>query len=471
MSNKLDIVTGDYFPVTDPKTKKQIVTKEGRKWQIVAYLPRQYGDERRPRKYHNIHGSERYAQRETQKFIMQLNKKLNENYISSDFCVDTTKINFGDYLQTWLQNSKRRLKVRTWEGYMLIANKHILPLIGHIPLFQITPYHISMFKEKKLSTGLSPSTVNKHLAVISGALENAALPEKNLIPHNPATLVKRATGGDKNMAAINCLKVEELNNLLSRLSALYSMRGAKKTTEVIERLQYLGFTDKETKSPKALYKLKTAQLYPIVYLAAKTGMRLSELLALKWNDIDFNKKEILVVRSSHYGKKEGPESSQHYNTTKEGVPKSYIDITEKDVEFLKQHKIDQTKQKLSYGGCYHNHNLVFVRKNGTHFRNGTVSKEFSDFAKSNGFNITFHGLRHTHLTFLAAAGVPIMYVARRAGHLKVSTTHDFYSHAEKTEGFNLGKIFEHTMETGKISLEEIEITKPKIVTILNQVGN
>ncbi len=471
MSNKLDIVTGDYFPVTNPKTKKQIVTKEGRKWQIVAYLPRQYGDERRPRKYHNIHGSERYAQRETQKFITQLNEELNESYIPNDFSIDTAKINFGDYLQTWLQNSKRRLKTKTWESYCMIANRHILPLMGHIPLNKVTPYHISTYKEKKLSEDLDLSTVNKHLTVISGTLEDAALPEKRLIPYNPATLVRRAKGGNRNMAAVNCLDAEELNNLLSRLSVLYSMRGAKKTTEVIEKLKYLGFTDKETKSPKALHKLKTAQLYPIVYLAAKTGMRLSELLALKWNDIDFNKKEILVVRSSHYGKKEGKESSQHYNTTKEGIPKSYIDITEKDIEFLKQHKKEQAKQRLFYSDRYYNNNLIFARKNGTHFRNDTVSGCFSEFAKTNGFSITFHGLRHTHLTFLAAARVPMMYVARRAGHFKVSTTHDFYSHAEKTTGFHLGEIFEHTMKSGEISPEEIEITRPKIVKILNQIGS
>ena len=167
-----------------------------------------------------------------------------------------------------------------------------LPLMGHIPLNKVTPYHISTYKEKKLSEDLDPSTVNKHLTVIRGALEDAALPEKNLIPHNPATLVKRATGGDKNMAAINCLKVEELNNLLSKLLTLYSLKGNKKSTKIKKELKQLGFSNEEIKSPKASYKLKTSQLYPIVYSAAKTGMRLSELLALKWNDIDFNKKEI-----------------------------------------------------------------------------------------------------------------------------------------------------------------------------------
>jgi integrase len=63
-------------------------------------------------------------------------------------------------------------------------------------------------------------------------------------------------------------------------------------------------------------------LYPIAYLAAKTGMRLSELLGLKWKDIDFNKKIIQVYSSSHYGKQEESEEKKghHENSSKEGNP-------------------------------------------------------------------------------------------------------------------------------------------------------
>jgi len=133
---------------------------------------------------------------------------------------------------------------------------------------------------------LNPGTVNKHLAVINNVLEDAAN-EKALIPHNPARLVARARGGNSSRTAVvNCLTAAELEDLLSKLQMLYSLRGADDATknkrETIETLKRLGFTDKEIRSPKALHKFKVVQLYPIVYLAAMTGMRLSELLALKW---------------------------------------------------------------------------------------------------------------------------------------------------------------------------------------------
>ena len=124
--------------------------------------------------------------------------------------------------------------------------------------------------------------------MINNVLEDAAT-EKALIPHNPARLVARARGGNSNRTAVvNCLTATELNDLLSKLALLYSLRGAgdaiKNKPETIETLKRLGFTDKEIRSPKALHKFKVVKLYPIVYLAAVTGMRLSELLALKWDN-------------------------------------------------------------------------------------------------------------------------------------------------------------------------------------------
>lgn len=450
-----NVVVGNYSPVKDPKTKKQIVTKEGRKWLITASLPKHYDKKQvKPRKYLIVYGPEKHAKKEMQDFVVQLNKEINQRFIPNKLNADMTKISFKEYLLSWLQISRKRLKRKTWESYCLIAHKHIFPLMGHILLKEINPYHISLYKERKL-VEVSASTVNKHLSVMSGALKNAASPEKKLIPFNPVALVERAADNESvNKVIENCLKAEDLNSLLNKLYSLYSLRRAKSTGKNIKKLKKLGFTSREAASPKALFKLKTAILYPIVYLAAKTGMRLSELLALKWNNIDFRKREIQVILSSHYGKIENGEDPHHYNSTKEGKPKSVIDITQKDIDFLKEHRKEQLKLKMVYRNEYHDNDLVFARNNGTHLRNSTVSNVFTDFAQTNGFDITFHGLRHTHLTLLASAGVPMMYVARRAGHQKVSTTHDFYSHAEKTKGFNLGEIFEN-----ELALSQVDIRK------------
>lgn len=454
MARKRSIVTGSYSPVKDKRTGQQVVDPErGKKWRITAELPRRGG--KRHRKYRDVYGSERIARDEMHNFVTELNQNLTLHTIPSKIDVDISKITFGECVEMWLEANRGNgsLKRLTWESYVSMAKNHIIPYLGHIMLQDISPYHIARYKEIKLGEEqrldggkLNPGTVNKHLAVINNVLEDAAN-EKALIPHNPARLVARARGGNSSRTAVvNCLTAAELEDLLSKLQMLYSLRGADDATknkrETIETLKRLGFTDKEIRSPKALHKFKVVQLYPIVYLAAMTGMRLSELLALKWGNIDLERRKIKVFESSHYGTKEDDgKSSHHINPTKENKVKSDIDLSLKDVEFLKHHRQEQLLRRKHYRGSYTDHDLVFAKNDGGYLRNDTVSKEFTSFARSINVSITFHGLRHTHCTLLLAAGVPDIYVAKRVGHLKPSTTTDTYGHAEKGVGENLGDVF------------------------------
>ena len=414
------------------------------------------GKKKRPRKVHTFYGSERQAKNKTQELITYHDNRVKQEYIPNDVdYVDTTKITFKEYAEEWIEINfnKGELERRTIEGYAGIAKKHIFPHLGHVTLKNISPYHIAKYKEIKLKS-LSPVTVNKHLSFISDVLADAASPEKKLIPFNCAVLVSRAKGGDKGKKAamINCLNVNELNDLLYKLETLYFFRrkeqSIKKDPEVIKKLKSSGFTDEEIASPKAFFKFKVTMLYPITYIVARTGMRLSEVLALQWNDINFHERIIRVHSSSHFGiKKDNEQSAHHINSTKEGKPKAYIDITKEDVEFLKNFKKEQLKRRLLYRRSeYIDNNLVFCNNSGTYLINNTVSRVFSGFAKSIGLNITFHGLRHTHCTLLLANGVPDMYVARRVGHQNATTTNKIYSHVEKGGSKELGTIFQEILK-------------------------
>jgi integrase len=104
---------------------------------------------------------------------------------------------------------------------------------------------------------------------------------------------------------------------------------------------------------------------------------------------------------------------------------------------------------MKYRDEYKDNGLVFAKKDGTYLRNGSVSKDFTKFARKIGINITFHGLRHTHCTLLIAAGVPPMFVAQRVGHKKESTTTDMYGHAKKTLGPDLSSVFKKVLKTNK----------------------
>lgn len=66
----------------------------------------------------------------------------------------------------------------------------------------------------------------------------------------------------------------------------------------------------------------------------------------------------------------------------------------------------------------------------------------------------------------------MMYVARRAGHQKVSTTHDFYSHEEKTRGFNLAETFEKTLDTAETTNpEKFKEAIAKTAQLLDSIGD
>ena len=76
-----------------------------------------------------------------------------------------------------------------------MAHNHVIPYLGHILLQEMSAFHVAKYRDIKLQDGQSldggrlwPGTINKHLALISNVLEDAASAEKALIPHNPCLL-------------------------------------------------------------------------------------------------------------------------------------------------------------------------------------------------------------------------------------------------------------------------------------------
>ena len=262
-------------------------------------LPKRGQKVKRPRKTKIVHGSERKAGK-SKGIRTKIAEQYNNATIPREIMLNKADMTFGEYCKIWLKANEHNFEEmarRTWESYAGMLDNHIIPLLGHIPLIEISAYHISLYLDKQKAGGkrkdrrkgenrLSYSSINKQLAVISNVLRDAASPGKQLIPFNPAKLVDRLKSTRSNKSMVNCLQVKELNSLLKKLEDLYLLRRLpkkkKEAPEVVKKLKELGFTDKEIKSSRALFKLLVTTLHPIVYLTARTGMRLSEVLALKW---------------------------------------------------------------------------------------------------------------------------------------------------------------------------------------------
>ncbi len=168
------------------------------------------------------------------------------------------------------------------------------------------------------------------------------------------------------------------------------------------------------------------RLHALWVLALTTGMRLGELLALKWEDVAFRAGTISIRRSVQWVGKptlSEPKNKSSYRT---------IPLPGLAVEAQKGHRKRQLQEKLLLGQDYKDQGLVFATPFGGIIDKDNLSKRFflRLLEKAGiGKKIRFHDLRHTAASLLLAEGVPIKTVQSVLGHSTASMTLDRYGHA------------------------------------------
>ncbi|MBO8137075.1 MAG: site-specific integrase [Desulfotomaculum sp.] len=184
---------------------------------------------------------------------------------------------------------------------------------------------------------------------------------------------------------------------------------------------------KDEKQVKAMLEAaKGTSYYGPVLLAVTTGMRRGEILGLRWQDVDWENKALLIRQTIQYT----PEQGIIFKQPKTAGSRRAVKISSTIIEFLKKHKVEQNKIKLLLGpGFYEDNGLVFCQNNGRPMHPDSVSSWFPKFMEKNGLpKIRFHDLRHTHATLLLKQGIHPKVVSERLGHVGISITMDIYSH-------------------------------------------
>ena len=309
------------------------------------------------------------------------NKRLNEvkEEIYKEELLLPNEMILQDFLLDFLEKYKMNLSITTYNCYMRICKKYIIPLLGDIKLCDIRPIHIQNYVDDLLDL-LTPQTIKVHLNILNLALKRAY--RLKLIKENVVQFV-------------------EVPKNKKYKNEIYNAEDMKKLLE----------------------KSRETSLELPIILAIGLGLRISEILGLTWNNIDFNDFTITIdkitVRDKGQVILKEPKTESSIRTI--SAPKEIILM-------LKQLKKDRLAAKLR--GEKSHRELIFYDKNLNPIAQDVLSKKFRYFLQENNLkHIRFHDLRHSHVTMLIDAKVPIKVISERVGHSNVNTTLNIYSHA------------------------------------------
>jgi integrase len=300
----------------------------------------------------------------------------------------TARQTLEQFLTDWLENSqKQSVRARTYERFEEIVRLHIVPVLGRRRLQKLSAQHVQAFYTRKLNEGFSASTVGVFHSVLHKALSVAV--KWGLVPRNVCDLVSppHADGFE-----IQPLTTEQAHQLL------FATRGHR--------------------------------LEALFILALATGMRRGELLALKWQDINFATSTLQVRRILTRVPSKLPGKGFVESEPKTQRSRRSVVVAPFALEALRQHYERQLEAKRKAGVAWQEHDYVFCTSIGTHLHpSKDVLDQLKVLLKKAGLpDIRFHDLRHSAATLLLSEGVHPKVVQELLGHSNISMTLDVYSH-------------------------------------------
>ena len=312
-------------------------------------------------------------------------EKLKTNQIS---------IKYIDWLNQWLENYVRpSVKVRTYERYKLIIEQHIKDKIGGMELDDLSPLVLQSFitgllqnGNRRTGKGLSGNSVNTIISVLQSSLKTAHF--LGLTAEYAADKLKRPKCKEK---PVECFTLAEQKQI-----------------------------------EQAVQNGKKDKLYGIL-LCLYSGLRIGELIALQWSDIDFTKGILTVSKSCHNSK-----GGLIIDEPKTATSRRVIPLPKQLLPILKGIK----KRSRSPFVVSANGKPVSVR---------SYQRSFELLLKK--LNIPhkgFHSLRHTFATRALECGMDVKTLSEILGHKNPTVTLNRYAHSlmeHKADMMNrLGKL-------------------------------
>jgi integrase len=190
--------------------------------------------------------------------------------------------------------------------------------------------------------------------------------------------------------------------------------------------------------------------YLMFSLLAYSGMRIGELLALKWKDINLKENTISITKTLY-----NPKNQLEGYELLTPKTKASIRVLKMDpmvMSLLKDHKKYQNEQIMSKRNEFVDHGFIITRQNGYPEIQKTILNRMNRLLKGSGIEkkLTPHSLRHTHTSLLIEAGVAkdggIKEIQQRLGHGDVNTTMNIYAHMTKNMEEKASRKFSELMK-------------------------
>ncbi len=350
-----------------------IVKRGKNSWSVIVDFGRDPVTGKRRQLWRSVKGSKRDAQ-------VVLTQLLHQRDTGVDAPPGKTTV--GEFLQLWLQTyAAPNTAPKTYERYEQLMRVHVVPLLGNIPLSKLRPLHIQGVYQRVREKGRSARTALHCHRVLKQALGHAL--KWQLLARNPAEAVDPPRPERHEMPSFTS---DEVRRLLS--AADQTPHGT------------------------------------LVYVAVMTGLRMGELLGLRWRDVDLDAGRISVRQTCQWLPKRGFIFRQ---------PKTYrsarpVSVADGVVQRLRQRRMRQAEERLAAGSAYDNNDLVFANAVGKPIHPNRLREAWARIGDQAGLRLRFHDLRHIHASLLLQQGVHPKVVSERLGHSTVAVTLDIYSH-------------------------------------------
>ena len=299
--------------------------------------------------------------------------------------IEPSKLTVGAWLDIWLAEYCVHVKQSTRDSYDKQIRVHIKPALAATKLSALAAPQIQQFYNAMKAEGLSPKTIRNCHGVLHKALDQAL--KLGYIRVNPSNA-----------------------SVMPRLEKAHQINP-------LDSMQLKLFLDAIQGHPQE--RLFIVDVF--------TGMRLSEIIGLTWDCIDFDEGSVTIYRQwQRLAKKKGAHEFVPPKNDKRRTifPAPFV------MEMLLEQRREQRKMRLQAGADWHNEeNFVFTNEHGIPINDRTLYNQFKTVVKSIGLpDRRFHDLRHTYATTALRNGDSPKDVSETLGHATVSFTLDVYGH-------------------------------------------